>query len=651
MVAKCEGTLHFVPRSMVHCGWQLRAEALALGHTAAKGLKPWSGCAPSGYRIVQPPTFLSFVCEGTLPLCTPKGVRAEISYINTVTGVPHRPSSPAGESRTEVPSSPKSPWPVAQSPSFKTLLTYAENPPQESVTEKAMQDVMSSWIGGAVRKDQDRRYFAAVSRSDGFRTMQFTVGEDVMVLAPDGGLPYIARIEALFELLLPELPGHVPLLDDEGQLFDSKRAQLRWYYRPCDCQGTEAKSRLQNQSKSRSKEVFASAWTDENPVDSFLKNCYVVPRDVYTSMDAEVYDDVFFCVERYCPVKRKFSSCEDEIRRRDYKAAIRIISSRKLASYQKPKVGADYQCVVPAFECSSSPSCERGDKLVFERTRAFQGMEHRSETADNLLQTFRVNESSSIGMSEEMALMALYRTGGDVRRTDAQLKILKEQQTAGADPAGARQLEAMEREKKEHERDLIHERSHSLSVKLDLGDAASSTPEGRALSAASAVLVLAQAGSIGNSCVGAGAYQSHHKSAQEGQRPRKYKGLVQLDCDTPNPDGSCSNRGVYFDVVNKAACRVVVTGFSTATFDLPSEVVVWACLTGSCAGSVRLPALLFNANAHSLSHIHSFSLSLSHTHSHIRTILVSLPPLLSLSHPLSLLSRSISRVCCLTCTQ
>jgi hypothetical protein len=181
-------------------------------------------------------------------------------------------------------------------------------------------------------------------------------------------------------------------------------------------------------------------------------------------------------------------------------------------------------------------------------------------------------------------------------------------------------------------------------VKLDLGDAVSSTPEGRALSAASAVLVLSQAGSIGNSCVGAGAYQSHHKSAQEGQRPRKYKGLVQLDCDTPNPDGSCSNRGVYFDVVNKAACRVVVTGFSTATFDLPSEVVVWACLTGSCAGSVRLPALLFNANAHSLSHTYtvSLSLSLSHTLTYAQSWCLSLP--YSLSPTLSLSSLAPSHV-------
>jgi len=88
VVAKCEGTLHFVPRSMVHCRWQLRAEALALGHTAAEGLKPWSGCAPCCYRIVQPPTFLSFVCEGPLLPCTPKGVRQEISYINTVSGFP-----------------------------------------------------------------------------------------------------------------------------------------------------------------------------------------------------------------------------------------------------------------------------------------------------------------------------------------------------------------------------------------------------------------------------------------------------------------------------------------------------------------------------------------------------------------------------------
>ena len=100
---------------------------------------------------------------------------------------------------------------------------------------------------------------------------------------------------------------------------ESKKAQLRWYYRPCDCEGADAKVRQQLASKARSREVFLSSWTDENPVDSFLKHCYVLPRDTYASIAAEMYDDVFFCRERYCPVKRRFCECEEEIRRRDVK--------------------------------------------------------------------------------------------------------------------------------------------------------------------------------------------------------------------------------------------------------------------------------------------------------------------------------------------
>ena len=99
----------------------------------------------------------------------------------------------------QLPQSPRSPWGVAASPSFKSLWSYADNPPQESATEKAFDDVVSTWIGAALRKDQGRRFYSAVSRSDGFRSVEFKVGDDVMVLAPDGGLPYIAKIEALFE--------------------------------------------------------------------------------------------------------------------------------------------------------------------------------------------------------------------------------------------------------------------------------------------------------------------------------------------------------------------------------------------------------------------------------------------------------------------
>ena len=50
-------------------------------------------------------------------------------------------------------------------------------------------------------------------------------------------------------------------------------------------------------------QVFISAWTDENPIDSFLKLCYVLPPDLYQSLTAEVCSHAcgcaFMCV-RVC---------------------------------------------------------------------------------------------------------------------------------------------------------------------------------------------------------------------------------------------------------------------------------------------------------------------------------------------------------------
>jgi hypothetical protein len=42
--------------------------------------------------------------------------------------------------------------------SFKSLLSYAENPPQESAAERAQADVISSWVGGEVRKEDERSF-------------------------------------------------------------------------------------------------------------------------------------------------------------------------------------------------------------------------------------------------------------------------------------------------------------------------------------------------------------------------------------------------------------------------------------------------------------------------------------------------------------
>jgi hypothetical protein len=494
---------------------------------------------------------------------------------------------------------------VAASPSFKCLISYAENPPQEAAIEK--QDLLTStWIGDVVRKEQGRLYYSAVSRSDGFRPTIFNVGDNVMVMSPEGGLPYVARIEALFEVAESEGGERRRMLTyadgassacsqvAQDQANENKLAQLRWYYRPCDCQGHEAKSRFQQSSKSRAKEVFASAWTDENPVDSFLKVCYVLPHDVYTLSAAENYDDVFFCKERYCPVKRRFAFCEDEIRRRDHKTAVRILSKRKEDSYRKPKIGSDYQCIVPPFGRANSPSCERGDKLVFDPTKAFNGSDERSAAVDKLVKTFRINSSSSPGVSEEIALMALYRTGGNVRKAEVQLKCLQEQHLSGADAASAaaqrRQAEAMEREKKDMEREkkehTDHTQPHSreISVKLDTG-------EGALLS--SAASSRRSSGTGGASRKGGGRGAAHFEDSDyDGENDVgasvQHEGLVQLDCEKPFPDGSCSNKGVFFDIVNKGSVRVLVTSFTVGSYDAPAEVGVFACNKGPCSGSVSL---------------------------------------------------------------
>jgi hypothetical protein len=315
--------------------------------------------------------------------------------------------------------------------------------------------------------------------------------------------------------------------------------------------------------------------------NSMWRCCVLLSRHSYgPQVTGELYDDVFFCREQYCPVKRRFTKCEAEIRRRDHGAAVRVLSSRKLASYQKPRLGAGFQCAVPPFGRSSSPSRERGDKLVFEGAGAFQGSATRSAAADKLLQSFRINDSSSAGVSEEIALMALFRTGGDVNKTDAQLKRLKEQHLTGSDAAAAsaerRQAAAMEREKREHERDLIQERSQELAAKLDMGDAVMD-----------AVVALPSGAGLA-----AGIGQGAHGSAAGGTPGRrhaissKHAGSVQLNCERAHPDGNNSNKGIYFDIENKTSSSVLVTGFAAGTFDLAAEVSVWACSTGRCQDQV-----------------------------------------------------------------
>jgi hypothetical protein len=286
-------------------------------------------------------------------------------------------------------------------------------------------------------------------------------------------------------------------------------------------------------------------------------------------------------------VKRRFSDCEAEIRRRDHRDAVRVLASRKLASYQKPKVGPEHQCVVPPACRSSSPCCDRGDKLVFEASIAFQGRAGRSEAADKLLKSFRINDSSSAGVSEEVALMALFRTGGDVHKTGVQLERLKDQHVSGSDAEVAsavrRQAQAMEREKREHERDLLEERSQELAGKFDLGDTHTKG------------MLAPRRGRAGSGGVGLGVGGVPGAASRGGRRDmiKKRVALVELSCGRGHPDGDNSNRGVFFDIENKSSSRVLVTAFAAGTFSSVAEVCVWACKSGTCQGQVMTAPLCF----------------------------------------------------------
>ena len=285
----------------------------------------------------------------------------------------------------------------------------------------------------------------------------------------------------------------------------------------------------------------------------------------------QVWDDVFFCKERYCPIKRRFSSCGDELKRRDLKSVLRVLSMRREKAYVKPRVGPDYQCVVPKFGRESSPCRERGDKLVFAPEHAFAGLtgHARGAEVEALLNRFRINESSSAGVSEELALISLFQSGGDVQRAERHLNKVKLQHQAGGgqDAAAAalrRQAQAMLRERKEHEREISQQRSKAFRP-LDLGAEDHDCAVGgraRAMSSQTADL---------------------HSAAVTGVEGG-YKAVVELDCHKAAPDGECSNRGVFFDVVNTSKMPVLVTAFSAGTFDDDAQVCVWACKEGKSAG-------------------------------------------------------------------
>jgi hypothetical protein len=145
-------------------------------------------------------------------------------------------------------------------------------------------DDEAEWEGGIVRRDGQKCFYNCVSKRNG--TVKFKVGDNVLLLAPGKSVPYVAKIDELFE---------------DGTANHSKMASVRWYYRESDCDGkvlaernkkvllerssedsTERPSGSENNSSSAmkkrgGKEVFASDFVDANPVDTFLKVRAVAP--------------------------------------------------------------------------------------------------------------------------------------------------------------------------------------------------------------------------------------------------------------------------------------------------------------------------------------------------------------------------------------
>lgn len=79
---------------------------------------------------------------------------------------------------------------------------------------------LSSWDGGVVKRQGKRRYYNSVIKRDGAGLVTFSVGDDVLIQAPRGLRPYIAKIEEMFE------DGEA---EEEGEL--DKNVLLKWYYR------------------------------------------------------------------------------------------------------------------------------------------------------------------------------------------------------------------------------------------------------------------------------------------------------------------------------------------------------------------------------------------------------------------------------------
>ncbi len=165
----------------------------------------------------------------------------------------------------------------SEPPVFQRLWSQdcAAHPDQDSASD---DETEAEWEGGILRRDGPKCFYNGVSKRKG--TVKFKVGDNVLLLAPGKSVPYVAKIDELFE---------------DGSANHSKMASVRWYYRESDCDskvlaernkkvlpernsedsaerpaGNENSSTSANKKRG-GKEVFASDFVDSNPVDTFLK--------------------------------------------------------------------------------------------------------------------------------------------------------------------------------------------------------------------------------------------------------------------------------------------------------------------------------------------------------------------------------------------
>mmetsp|Transcript_18780 Transcript_18780/g.43338 ORF Transcript_18780/g.43338 Transcript_18780/m.43338 type:complete len:951 (-) Transcript_18780:293-3145(-) len=286
----------------------------------------------------------------------------------------------------------------------------------DASTAREMKEAYSEWQGDCVREDGMRRYYGGVvlvqSNGDVWR---FRVGDDVLVLAPKGMLPYIASIVDFFQ--------------QHGD--GDKMVCLRWYYRSSEV------ARKKDSKPLPAKEVFASDYTDEN---SIHKRCYVLPHKLYLSERGEVFRDVFFCQQTFSPPTKQFKDASQHFASRDWQPTMDELHKRRSdLSYQEPKVGPAHQCTVPLFPARGryAPSPERGeDELLFSPARAFGAQERPSQAAEAFLKEWEGLVPASVGINRQEALKVLSSCGHDLSKAQARMRRLQANGVPGFESGG-----------------------------------------------------------------------------------------------------------------------------------------------------------------------------------------------------------------------